>query len=440
MKRVLILVYDFPPYISVGGLRPYGWYRYLKKYNVYPVVVTRQWDNVYRNELDYISKSKSCQLEREEGEFGTIYKAPFLPNFANRLQLKYGEKRFLYFRKSLSLIHEVFQYLGPFGPKRTVYSAAKSIIKKENIDVIIASGEPFVLFHYANKLSKEFQIPWIADYRDPWTGDLSSGKNKLLKYFYKYLEKKMVSNASHISTVSEFVHSKIEKLIINKPFSILPNGYNPDNFKSLSEASDNETFRFSFAGTIYPWHPLESFVKVISQFIIAHPEQKILVSFYGINTVNELKKYIQKHGHDAVHSFEIIDRTPNDILLKYLKKSHVLVLFNYYSFMGTKIFDYIGLKRKILFCYSNDEGAKYLKKKYYLVNELEAKSKTLQEDLLRYTQSGVIVENEKALFGELELLLEEFKVKKEIQCNSVHVEEFSREIQVKKLAKIIEAL
>jgi len=29
-KKVLILAYDFPPYVSVGGMRPYNWYRYLK--------------------------------------------------------------------------------------------------------------------------------------------------------------------------------------------------------------------------------------------------------------------------------------------------------------------------------------------------------------------------------------------------------------------------
>ncbi|MDA3780596.1 MAG: hypothetical protein PF487_10325 [Bacteroidales bacterium] len=29
MKKVLILAYDFPPYVSVGGLRPYSWYKYI---------------------------------------------------------------------------------------------------------------------------------------------------------------------------------------------------------------------------------------------------------------------------------------------------------------------------------------------------------------------------------------------------------------------------
>ena len=52
MKKVLILAYDFPPYVSVGGMRPYNWYRYLKEFDVEPVVITRQWENKHGNQLD----------------------------------------------------------------------------------------------------------------------------------------------------------------------------------------------------------------------------------------------------------------------------------------------------------------------------------------------------------------------------------------------------
>ncbi len=34
MKKVLILAYDFPPYVSVGGLRPYSWYKYFKEFGL----------------------------------------------------------------------------------------------------------------------------------------------------------------------------------------------------------------------------------------------------------------------------------------------------------------------------------------------------------------------------------------------------------------------
>jgi hypothetical protein len=39
MKKVLILAYDFPPYVSVGGLRPYSWCKCFHEFRIYPIVV-----------------------------------------------------------------------------------------------------------------------------------------------------------------------------------------------------------------------------------------------------------------------------------------------------------------------------------------------------------------------------------------------------------------
>ena len=85
MKKVLILAYDFPPYASVGALRPYSWYKYLHEFGIYPVVVTRQWNNKYGNHLDYIASGYSSQPVIEESERGTIIRTPYFPNLANKL-------------------------------------------------------------------------------------------------------------------------------------------------------------------------------------------------------------------------------------------------------------------------------------------------------------------------------------------------------------------
>ena len=73
--------------------------KYFKEYGIYPVVITRQWDNKYGNYLDYISASKTTKTEIEETEFGTIIKAAYKPNLSNRLFLKYGESKFKFIRR-----------------------------------------------------------------------------------------------------------------------------------------------------------------------------------------------------------------------------------------------------------------------------------------------------------------------------------------------------
>ena len=183
MKKVLILAYDFPPYVSVGGMRPYNWYRYLKEFDVEPVVITRQWENKHGNNLDYIDGGSSKETIIEKTEFGTIIRTPYIPNFANRLMLKYGENKYRILRKSISAFYEFAQFIFPVGPKVELYRGAKEYLKNNKVDVIIATGDPFILFSYASKLSKEFGIPWIADYRDPWSHNQEHRKNFIQKHW-----------------------------------------------------------------------------------------------------------------------------------------------------------------------------------------------------------------------------------------------------------------
>ena len=102
MKKILILAYDFPPYVSVGGLRPYSWYKFLNGFDIEPIVITRQWANEFGNHLDYVSKSKIQTTTYEKTELGTIIRTPYRPNFANRLLIKYGDYKFVFIRKAIT--------------------------------------------------------------------------------------------------------------------------------------------------------------------------------------------------------------------------------------------------------------------------------------------------------------------------------------------------
>jgi hypothetical protein len=108
--------------------------------------------------------------------------------------------------------------------------------------------------------------------------------------------------------------------------------------------------------------------------------------------------------------------------------------------MGTKIFDYLGIRRKMILCFSNDPEAKALKQKYYRIEELESESGELQADLIRETNSGTIVKDAEHLKSVLSDLWTEFQSTGQIACDSHGVEKYSRKIQVEKLAEIVKSL
>ncbi|MBE9468641.1 MAG: glycosyltransferase [Bacteroidetes bacterium] len=441
MKKALILAYDFLPYVSVGGLRPYSWYKYSKESGVEPVVVTRQWDNKHGNSLDYIEVSDSKKTIVEETDCGKIIRAPYFPNLANKILLKYGEKKFRILRKAISAFYEIFQWLFFVGPKVQLYFAAKKYLQTNSVDVIIATGEPFVLFRYASLLSQKFDVPWIADYRDPWSQNKSRSKNVFFKKWFFYLEKKHLKNVSLIITVSNFVKKHIITLIKNKEVATISNGYDASFVKDIINIKQNsEIFSIGFAGTIYPWHPIKSFLSVINKLILSKKINTIRVNFYGINKDAEIRQMINNEYNSLVSKVVFHSKLPNKELISKLANNNLFLLFNDYSILGTKIYDYLAVKRKILLCYSADDEAIKLKEKYYNVEELALVNNHLQEDLIKETNSGIIVKDSACLLNVLQELYLEFQEKGFVACNSKNAEQYSRKHQVEKLAEIIKAL
>ncbi|MCS6818426.1 MAG: glycosyltransferase [Chitinophagales bacterium] len=436
MKKVLILAYTYPPYVAVGGLRPFGWYNYLSDYGIYPVVVTRQWDNQYRNELDYVAPSRSANVEISEDERGTVIRAPYFPNLPNRLLLAYGPKRFRLLRKGLSLMHEILQWYVPFENKRTLYHAADAYLRRNKVSAIIATGDPFILFKYADELSRKHRVPWIADYRDLWSQDVNIFKNRLFIKWSRHIEKKIVSRADYIITVSEMLAQVLSEILPKPEKLVITNGYDNKLFDSLQlEQKQSDTLSIGCAGTIYEWHPLEVFIEAVENFL-SKQNVKLSLNFIGISDTQRLEYVLEKCTRTKLIT-HIIPKVPNRELLERLAACNVLLLFNYYSFTGTKIYDYLALKRRILLCFKDDPQANELKKRYYYIPTKKRLPEDLQERIIQYTHSGDVAKDANHLQQLLSAYVSELQSSGIISCTSRHVEEFSRALQTKKLAEFI---
>lgn len=441
MKKVLILAYDFPPYVSVGGLRPYSWYKYFHEFGIYPIVVTRQWGNKYGNHLDYIAPSESSEVIVEETESGTIIRTPYKPNLANRLMLKYGESKYRILRRTISAYYELAQWIWPIGPKSQLYFVAREYMKEHKVDAIIATGEPFVLFKYASKLSDKFHKPWVADYRDPWMQDKSRGDNIIRKYFDRIIERKYIHNSLAISTVSEFFLNQIFENVPKQHFVISANGYDQENIQVVQNVMQNsDVLSIGFVGTLYKWHPLGLFLKELDGFMAKNVNLKVNVCFFGTNINDHDIDLIRRDFPNLAGSIRIYPRLINIDLMSSLAKMNILLLFNYYSYMGTKIYDYLGLKRKILFCFTDDENANRLKKEHFNISSNIPVNEKLQEELIFATNSGVLVKDSSHLSTIFDDLFSEFEEFKMIKCNSNGVEKYSRRNQTEKLAVLIKSI
>jgi hypothetical protein len=131
---------------------------------------------------------------------------------------------------------------------------------------------------------------------------------------------------------------------------------------------------------------------------------------------------------------------PNQALLKTLASHHVMILFNYYSYLGTKIFDYLAIKRQIILCFEQDPVAEALRKRYFSIEESSNGNTQLQADVLRKTNGGIVVTDAAHLQRVFTSLQEEFLRTGNIACDSRDIEQYSRRIQVERLASLIKSI
>ena len=441
MTKLLILAYDYPPYVSVGGLRPFSWYKYLHLFDIYPIVVTRQWQNKFGNSLDYISPGYSDVTEIEETATGTTIKTPFEPNAANKIYLKYGENKFKIFRKLIALYYEVIQFIFFTGSKSKIYKEADEFLKNNQVDCIIATGDPFILFKYASKLSRKYSVPWIADYRDAWVQDKTTTDNPLYKLWCAFFEKRFLKNVSKITTVSTFIQKQIEQNIEGKQFEIVYNGFDPEILNVTKDIKQtSEKLSIVLAGTIYDSHPIESFLRICNEVLTEHKEAELELNFYGINKENDLKQLLHEKFQLLEKNTFFHPRMANLELAKAMSRQNVCLLFNDYSVLSTKIFDYLAVRRKILLCYEDDPEANELKKEFFWIEELETESKQLQADMITATNSGIVIKDSAHLKETLLDLIGEVKEKGFISCDSKNIEQYSRIKQVERLAEIVKEI
>lgn len=361
MKKALILAYDFPPYNSIGGQRPYAWLKYFREFGLKPTVITRHWDVPITGPDDCNLPSICKTITEEKSEYGTIIRAPFYPTLRDRLISQSGIFTAL-LRKGLSVWQLLTEhFLTSSDNKSTIYEAARNYLKQNDVDVIIACGEPFVLFRYASKLSSEFNVPWIGDYRDGWSTNYRWDDAKfyglIQRSVQQRVEKKVIATAAALTTAAPSFKQRISKLWNKDPakISVIYNGYFEEKFRSNEAKPLKPTFTISHAGTLYYFQRVETFLKGMNQFKQKNPEQKIDLIFYGLNFYPAQIDRIRSSAGNLDVKF--VDKLPHEEMLTELATSHLQLLLatpekhQVYA----KIFDYMGTGRPIIMV-ENDKG------------------------------------------------------------------------------------
>ena len=137
------------------------------------------------------------------------------------------------------------------GWLRYAVQAGKYIIDKEKPDLIFSSAPPYTCALIAMKLKRYYfkkygkQIPWISDFRDAWTGYLTSPKRWLIPaaidsgYELKTLDK--ADAVTMVATgIKDDFDTKYPDVSKNKKYFLIRNGFDSEDYKGIPYGSEEK--------------------------------------------------------------------------------------------------------------------------------------------------------------------------------------------------------
>ena len=337
MKRVLVITYYWPPSGGSGVQRWLKTSKYLPQSGWEPVIYTPENPDV--NSVDEsLLKDVSPELKVIKRKIREPYAAyKFLTgkkkgehlqaNIVSSEKKGFVQKLSAHIRANWFIPDPRCWWIGP-----SVKYLSKVIEGGERFDAVISTGPPHSMHLIAREIHKVFNIPWIADFRDPWTRifyfkHLGLSAKSLRKH--KELERSVIAEADRVTVVSsqmktEFSQGEFETF--KDKVEIIPNGYDPEDFDSIEKAPDAEgKFVIAHTGLMPESANPDKLWKVLGDMAKSDKDlkEKLMVVTMG-QTDDSVKKDIAENG--LSNNFKDLGYVPHAQSVAWQKRADILLL------------------------------------------------------------------------------------------------------------------
>ena len=357
LKRVLIISYYWPPSGGAGVQRWLKFVKYLPQFGWEPVVLT-----VDPAKASYPQKDDSLLhdvspntliVRTSSFELYSLYR-----KLSGKGEIPYGgfanEASPGFFQKVSRFIRGNFFIPDPRkGWNRFALKEARELIRKLNIKHVITTGTPHSTHLIGLKLKHEFDIKWMADFRDPWIDAYYYSmfyQSLPAKWIDRSLENKVLKSCDVISTVSRGLQDIFESKAAGSykgKIKILTNGFDPADFKGLVK-EPTSSFTVVYTGTMTPSYRIYGFLEAI--FAIHKAGIDIKVSLYGKVSEEILMEVRENDLQDVVVFNGYLPHS--EIISAYQKADMLLLIVPDFTrnegIVTGKIFEYLAVGSPIL--------------------------------------------------------------------------------------------
>ena len=365
MKRVLIITYYWPPSGGSGVQRWLKMSKYLPENGWQPVIYTTENAEypIIDHSLEHDVAPEAEVIRRPIFEPYSFYKK-FLGikqeesikvGFAsNNKKTKWKERLSVWIRGNFFIPDARCSWIRPS------VKFLKNYLKTHSVDAIISTGPPHSMHLIAMKLKEATGLPWIADFRDPWTEIDFYDELHLSKWADKKhhrLEREVLTKADKVVTVSWDGAKRLGRLG-NKNVRTIPNGYDWEH-TNRETAPPTQEFTLTHLGVVTP-------SRNVPQLWSALKELKEETAGFGkslrIRLVGQIDQSVLQslNALGLMENTEIIPHIPHDEVQQMQQSSQVLLLLinntpNAKGILTGKIFEYLASGRPIL-CIGPEDG------------------------------------------------------------------------------------
>lgn len=361
LKRVLIILYYWPPSGGAGVHRWLKFVKYLRTFGWEPIVYVPSnpdYPIIDSNRLDEIPSDIEI-IKRPIWEPFSLYrkftgkkrdtKMDFghLVNVKTYIQKGWKERLAIWIRGNFFIPDSRLFWVNPS------FRFLSDYYNKNKFQAVISSGPPHSLHLIALKLKLKFNVPWLADFRDPWSEYFSAlmlSKWAVNKHIT--LEKRILQTADKVVVIGRNMQMQnFENAGIHS--DIVMNGFDIDDYQRFEKPLvKKEKFTLLYAGTLSQRRNNSLFWKVIKSLIDANElfASKLNIQLVG-KVDSSVSEDIKKYNLESF--INIVDFIPFEEVVKRQMEATVLLLF-VDNFEGAKwvltgkFFEYLASNRPIL--------------------------------------------------------------------------------------------
>lgn len=364
-RRVLIISYYWPPSGGAGVQRWLKFVKYLREFGWEPVIYTPE-----NPEFPSLDES----LFKDIPEVIEIVRTPIWEPYRFYKKLIGAGKNerinagFLSEKKRPGMAEKFSIWLRgnffiPDARKFWIRPSVNFLVKylaQKPVDAIVSTGPPHSMHMIALGVKKKTGIPWLADFRDPWTNIdfyhelmLSGWADK--KHHRQELS--VLKEADEVVVISRSMRTDFAG-ILNRDYTVITNGYDMDDVSNLETVPDKK-FSISHIGTMVKTRNPEALWQALSKeagqnpVFAANLELKLVGSVdYSVNESLDragLRQFVK-----------LVSYLPHDEVIKVQQQSQVLLLLindtpNAKVILPGKFFEYMASRRPIL-CIGPKDG------------------------------------------------------------------------------------